>query len=79
MSEPMGLIKLRMSAELVDAIDAAASERHATRSAVIRAVLEDAIDVGALPAALPAPATTAELLEQLRDDELERLREIVGD
>lgn len=77
MPSPMSLITLRMPAELLEAVEAAAAERHVKRSALIRAVLEDAIDVGALPTVSQAPATTAELLEQLRDDELERLREIM--
>lgn len=79
MPSPMGLITLRMSPELLDAVDAAAAERHATRSALIRGVLEDALDGGALPTVSRPPATTDELLEQLRDDELARLREIAGD
>ena len=76
MLSPMGSVTLRMSAELLQAVDAAAAECHATRSALIRGVLEDALDAGELPSVLRAPTTADELLEQLRDDELARLREL---
>lgn len=65
----MGSVTLRMSAELIEALDAAAAERHATRSALIRGVLEDALDAGELPTASP---TSRELL----DAEDARLREL---
>jgi Ribbon-helix-helix protein, copG family len=69
MLSPMGSVTLRMSAELIEALDAAAAERHATRSALIRGVLEDALDAGELPTVRP---TSQELL----DVEFERLREL---
>ncbi len=74
----MGLVTMRMPAELLQAVDAAAAECHATRSALIRGVLEDALDSGSLPD-VPAPALTArELIDRLQDDELERLRRLTG-
>jgi hypothetical protein len=69
MPAPMGSVTMRMPAELLEAVDAAAAERRATRSALIRGVLEDAFDSGELPTVPPTPQ------EQL-DDELERLREL---
>jgi len=69
MPAPMGSVTMRMPAELLGAVDAAAAERHATRSALIRGVLEDALDAGELPDVSP---TRQELL----DDELQRLREL---
>ena len=65
----MGSVTLRMPAELLEALDAAAAERHATRSALIRGVLEDALDAGELPTASPTS-------QQLLDVEFERLREL---
>jgi predicted transcriptional regulator len=70
MASPMRSVTLRMPVDLRDAVDATAAARHATRSAVIRAVLEDAIDAGELPN-MP---TQQELLD--RDDEFERLRDL---
>lgn len=65
----MGLVTVRMPAELLQAVDAAVAERHATRSALIRGVLEDALDAGELPSVSPTRQ------EQL-DVEFERLREL---
>ena len=42
-----------MPAELLQALDAAAAELHATRSALIRGLIEDGIDSGELPSVSP--------------------------
>jgi hypothetical protein len=73
MAPPMTSVTMWMPAELLASLDVAAAERHATRSALIRGVLEDAVDSGELP---ERAMTTAELLAELRDAELDRLREL---
>ena len=79
MRSPMGSITMRMPAELLAAVDAAALERHATRSALVRALIEDAIDAGELPIVSAPAFSTSELLTQLRDDEFERLLDLTVD
>ena len=64
-------ISVRVPSELVEAVDAWAVALGRTRSRVIRAVLEDALDSGQLPGVSP----TSE--EQL-DAELQRLRELTS-
>jgi metal-responsive CopG/Arc/MetJ family transcriptional regulator len=74
-SSVMARITVRLPDSMLDAIDAAAQARHATRSATIRACLEDAIDLGELPETSP---NVAEALDRLRDDGLDRLRELTN-
>ena len=62
-------INVRLPAALVQALDAWAHALGATRSAVLRGLIEDAADAGELPS---VPATRQELL----DAEDERLREL---
>ena len=62
----MVTIGLRVPVELADAIDAAAARAHATRSALIRGLIEDGVDDVVLP-----PTRQDEL-----DLELERLNAI---
>jgi predicted DNA-binding protein len=74
----MVTIGTRVPAELAKAVDRWAANRRVTRSAVLRALIEDAVDAaGDLPE--PSPSSAAEMIEQLRaDDEamFERLREL---
>jgi antitoxin component of RelBE/YafQ-DinJ toxin-antitoxin module len=65
----MAVISTRVPAELAETLDAWAAALGPTRSAVVRALIEDAADVGELPSVLP---TRQELL----DDELQRMREL---
>lgn len=74
----MVLISIRLPAGMVAAVDAAAVERHATRSALIRGVLEDALDSGELPDVPSSPESVREQLAELRDRELEQLRQLTG-
>jgi predicted transcriptional regulator len=60
------VVSTRLPDDLLQAIDAAAAERQATRSALLRALVEDAVDVGDLPD-VPPPS---------QDDELGRLRDL---
>ena len=59
----MALISVRMPAELLQALDAWAVELGRTRSAVLRAVLEDLVDAGETPSVPPPPLTRRERLE----------------
>lgn len=62
-------INLRLPSGLLQALDACAGAVGATRSAMLRALVEDMADTSELPT---LPPTRAELL----DDELQRLREL---
>ena len=70
----MVVISTRVPAELADALDAWAAERRATRAAIIRALVEDAVDAGELPHT--PMQSTSELLAELRAAEDEQLREL---
>ena len=70
----MVVITARVPSDLAEAVDAWAAERHATRSALLRALVEDAVDSGEAPR--PPSPSTAELLAELRADEDARLREL---
>jgi hypothetical protein len=72
-SPGMDPLSVRMPPALVHALNAAAYARGATRSALIRAVLEDALDVDRLP---EVPETAAEMLARLQIEQMERLREL---
>lgn len=63
------IVSVRLPGELVDALDAWADALGATRSTVLRGLIEDGIDAGELPS---VPPTRQELL----DVEFERLREL---
>jgi hypothetical protein len=67
----MVVISTRVTAELADALDARAVALGATRSALLRALIEDAADSGEPPS---MPPTRQEQL----DDELHRLRDCRG-
>ncbi len=69
-------INLRLRPSLLEAVDLAAAERGVTRTALIRGVLEDALDDGSLP---KTPRTADELLAQLCDGEMEHLRRLTID
>jgi hypothetical protein len=72
------IVSARMPEELVAALNAWAIRHRTSRSAVLRALVEDAVDAGEPPDA-PAPAVTVDdIVEELRDEELERLRELAG-
>jgi predicted transcriptional regulator len=49
------VVSTRLPGDLVGALDAAAAERQATRSALLRAIVEDAIDANELPDVAPTP------------------------
>lgn len=65
----MVVISTRVPAELADVLDAWAVALGATRSAVLRGLIEDGIDAGELPSVPPTS-------QQLLDAEDERLREL---
>lgn len=69
-------INFRLPVELLASLDACASALGATRSALLRGLIEDATDSAELPS---APTTASEAIELVSDDEFERLRELTRD
>lgn len=65
----MVVISTRVPPELLQAVDAAVVALGTTRSAMLRALIEDIADLGELPSVPPTR-------QQQLDDELERLREL---
>lgn len=72
-STGMVVLSTRVPAELAEALDTWAAQQHVTRAALLRAIVEDVIDVGEPPS---VPQSTSELLAELRAVEDEHLREL---
>lgn len=71
------MVSTRMPRDLAAALSAAARARGVTRSALLRGLAEDLVDLEDVPSM--RDVTPPELIEQLRrrdDAELERLREL---
>jgi hypothetical protein len=66
----MERISVRLPDALVAALASASEERGVTRSRLVRAVLEDALDGGTVP---DVPETAREVLRRLQLEEVARL------
>jgi Ribbon-helix-helix protein, copG family len=73
------MVSARMSRELAAALNAAARVRRTTRSALLRAMVEDLVDLDDVPSM--RPFTSPELIDEQRrrdDEELARLNAIAA-